>query len=72
MSDENPFVLEAQNGIFNLFFQLLTEYSHTLPPEEAFEKAIGWLDSLTNSLRQKHEEIIQSKAQAQQKMRAES
>lgn len=68
MNKDTPFKTEAQNGIFNFFFVLVNEYSQHLPPEEAFDKAIGWFESFTTEMKVKHAEMIAERKTAHEKM----
>ena len=52
----NPFQSETQTAIFNFLFALVDEYSKSMPPVEAVEKACDWITSLANDVRKKSQE----------------
>jgi hypothetical protein len=53
---DSPFQSETQNAIFNFLFVLVNEYSQTMTPPEAVEKACDWLVSLATDIREKAQE----------------
>lgn len=68
MSNENPFASEAQNGIFNFFFVLVQEYAKTMTPPEAFAKAIAWMESFCEDMKQKHSDMITQREKLEKRM----
>lgn len=66
----NPYALEAQNGIFNFFFALVNVYAQSMPFDDAFEMALGWMESFTKDVKEKHSELIDKRDAMFNKMKS--
>lgn len=49
---QDPYPLEAQNGIFHFLFILIDTYSQTMPKQAAVQKACDWIISLGTSVKE--------------------
>jgi hypothetical protein len=56
----HDFGSEIQDGIFNMLFVLVDQYSQTMTRSEAVHKACDWLMSLATEVKKRVDEIDKS------------